>query len=185
MANHTIPPEALAAALAGAAKAPPPGYVPDPSQQGGGGGAPTDPSQGGGAAPTDPSQQGGAPPTDPSQDPNAQGQDPNQQAVWSEFPATDPSQVDALAQSMQQGGDPQSLVEMLTGFMQQAQADQDKLSQMHTAMLSHLMDLLGSAGDQGQGGGIAGPGGPGQPQDQGPPPVASQGPGVGGAGSGY
>lgn len=167
MANPTIHPEALAAALAGAAKAPPPGFVPDPSQDAGaGGGAPTDPSQGGGAAaPTDPNAQ---------QDPNAaQGQDPNEQAVWSEFPATDPTQVEQLAQQMQQGGDPQALVEMLSGFMQQAQADADKLSQMHTAMLSHLMELL------------QGPTGGGDQQPTGPSPVASQGPGVGGAGSGY
>jgi hypothetical protein len=84
---------------------------------------------------------------------------------------------------MQQGGDPQQLVEMLQGFMQQAQADEDKLSQMHTAMLSHLMELLQGAGDQGQGGGLAGPGGPGAPQDQGPPPVGSRSPAANSAAS--
>jgi hypothetical protein len=167
-ASSSIPPEALAAALAGAAKTPPPGYVQDPNAQAGGGGAPTDPSQ---AAGGDPNAQA---PTDPTQDPNAQGgTDPNQQAVWQEFPATDPQQVDQLAQQMQQGGDPQSLIELLSGFMQQAQADQDKLSQMHTAMLSHLMDLL------------QGPTGGGAQHPTGPSPVPSQGPGVGGAGAGY
>jgi hypothetical protein len=115
---------------------------------------------------------------DPSQgDPNAQGQDPNEQAVWQEFPATDPQNIQALSQQMQQEQDPGQLVQLLGQFMQQADADTQKLSQMHEAMLSQLMDLLQGPGGAQPAGGQAGPAGP--------PPVGAQGPGVGGNGAGY
>jgi len=161
MAGQSIPPEALAAVLnaahgAGAKSA----AQPDPAQ---GGQAP----QGGGGA--------AAPQPDPSQgDPNAQGQDPNEQAVWQEFPATDPQNVQALASQMQSTQDPGELVQMLGQFMQQADADAQKLSQMHEVMLSQLMDLLQGPGEGQPAGGQSGP-----------PPVAAQGPGVGGNGTGY
>ncbi len=167
---QSLPPEALAAALAAVHKT---GVATDPNAgaaPGGGGGAPSDPSQGGGASP------------DQSQDPNAQGDqgqgdpnDPNEQAVWDEFPSTDPNAVGSLAQQMQ-GGDPQDLVSLLGQWMQQAQADQDKLSQMQESLLSHLMDLLGGpAPDGGQAAGM--------PTGQAPIPG---GPGVtGGNGTGY
>ncbi len=162
---QSLPPEALAAALAavhkagGAQAGPPAGGAPGP-----------DPSQGG--APPDPSQ--GQP--DPN-DPNAQGDpnDPNEQAVWDEFPSTDPNAIGSLAQQMQ-GGDPQDLVSLLGQWMQQAQADKDKLDQMQESLLSHLMDLLGGpAPDGGQAAGM--------PTGQAPIPG---GPGVtGGNGTGY
>ncbi len=167
---QSLPPEALAAALAAVHKT---GVQTDPNAgaaPGGGAGAPSDPSQGGGAPPDqsqDPNAQG---------DPNAQqGQDPNEQAVWDEFPSTDPTAVGSLAQQMQ-GGDPQDLVSLLGQWMQQAQADQDKLSQMQESLLSHLMDLLGGpAPDGGQAAGM--------PTGQAPIPG---GPGVtGGNGTGY
>ena len=164
---QSLPPEALAAALAAVHKAG--GAQAGPPAGGASGGPPgADPSQGGGAPP-DPSQ-------DPNADPNAQqGEDPNEQAVWDEFPSTDPNAVGSLAQQMQ-GGDPQDLVSLLGQWMQQAQADQDKLSQMQESLLSHLMDLLGGpAPDGGQAAGM--------PTGQAPIPG---GPGVtGGNGTGY
>jgi hypothetical protein len=158
------PPEAMMAALAAVHKAGT--SAQDPSQGTGGGGAAAN-SQAT-AGPPDPSQQGQDPNAqDPSQDPNAeQGQDPQEQAVWDEFPSTDPNAVGSLAQQMQ-GGDPQDLVSLLGQWMQQAQADQDKLSQMQESLLSHLMDLLGGpAPDGGQAasmptGASQVPGGPG------------------------
>jgi hypothetical protein len=162
--------EHLSAALAAVAKLPPPG-----SQQGPPPTGQTDPN-----APAGPG--GGSPPQDPNaaaqdpnapQDPNAQ-QDPNQQAVWQEFPATDPTQIEQLVQALQ-GAGPDQQVQMLGSFMQQADADRQKLDQMHEAMLSHLLELVqgpgGAPQDQGQG------------SDQGVPPP--QGPGVGGQGTGY
>lgn len=181
MAN--IHPEALVAALAAAAKTPPPGM--DPNAGSGGGsaqtaapsGSPSPAGPGGGSV--DPTQLAGAAPGDPNADPNAQGgQDPQEQAVWNEFPSTDPGQIEALAQQMQGQGDPQQLLDALTQLLQQSQADRDKLDQMQEQMLGHLMDLL-----QGAGAGL--PPGAGSPQDasQGAPVPA--GPGVGGAGTGY
>jgi hypothetical protein len=147
MAN--LPPEAIAAALdavhkAGAKGAAAPTGA-DPSQQ------------------QDPNAQAGA---DPNADPNAQGGgDPNQQAVWAEFPSTDPQ----AAQSIPQGGSPEDLVNWISQFMQQAQQDQDTLSQMQEAVMAQVMQMLGGPG--------------GQPQDQGAAPPQS--PGVGGVGAGY
>jgi len=171
MAN--IHPEALVAALAAAAKTPPPGSNDQMSSPGGGGGSA---APGGQTSPADPSTQAGQqqPGSSPG-DPNAQGQDPNEQAVWSEFPATDPSQVEALAQQMQ-GASPDQLVQLLGSFMQQADADNQKLSQMHEAMLQHLMELLSGPGADG---------GQAAQMPQGATDVPSQGPGVGGAGTGY
>ncbi len=162
---QSLPPEALAAALAAVHKA---------------GTSAQDPSQGGansqGAPTAGPPDSGQDPSQDPNADPNAQqGQDPDEQAVWNEFPSTDPNAVGSLAQQMQ-GGDPQDLVSLLGQWMQQAQADQDKLSQMQESLLSHLMDMLGGpAPDGGQAAGM--------PTGQAPIPG---GPGVtGGNGTGY
>lgn len=157
MPATNLPPDALAAALAAAAKTPPPGMA------GGGGG--------GGAAPPSASPQGSPDQADPNAqpgqaDPNAP--DPTTQAVWDTFPSTDPQSVESMMGQMQ-GAAPDQLVQMLGSFMQQADSDQQKLSQMQEALIAHMMELLGAPG--------------GSPMSSGPgaPPIPSAGPGVSGA----
>jgi hypothetical protein len=159
MAN--IHPEALVNALAAAAKTPPPA----PAGQGADAAASQAPTSAPGAV----DQQ--APDAGQAGAPTDQGT-PAEQAVWQEFPATDPTQVEQLAQSAQ-GAAPDEMVQLIASFMQQAQADTDKLSQMHEAMAAHLIELLQGAGPT-QGG---------QPEaTANTPPM---GPGVGGQGTGY
>ena len=163
----SLSPEALMAALSdpqspltGATlKAPPPGDA------------------AGGQGPPD--LQGGGAPQDPNAPPDQGQGDQTQQAVWSEFPATDPQSIQSLAQQAQ-GAPPEQLIQLLGSFMQQAEADQQKLSQMHEAMMAHLMELLG-----GQGADMTGPGGAGAEPPNSSPTPPPQGPGVGGAGAGY
>ena len=122
----------------------------------------------GGAPPTAGTDSAGGGASDPSQDPNAQAgdnQNAQQQAVWSAFPSTDPSNIP------QGGGDPQAFAGWLGQFMQQAQSDHDQLSQQQEAVLQQAMD---------QNGGGA-PSTPGQDMSGGAP----QAPGVGGQGAGY
>lgn len=153
MPSTNLPPDALAAALAAAAKTPP------PDMAGGGGG-------GGAAPPSAPSQDTADPnAAQGQQDPNAT--DPQTQAVWDAFPSTDPQSAQSLLSTMQ-GASPDQLVQMLGSFMQQAEQDQTKLSQMQEAIVAHMMELLG------------GPGGAPQAQP-GAAPIPAAGPGVSGA----
>lgn len=106
-----------------------------------------------------------------AEDQQDQGQDEGaeQQAVWDEFPSTDPQNAQALAQQMQ-GQDPEAMLQALQQWMAQADSDRQKLDQMQEAMLNHFMDLLG---------------GPSGAPQAGPQAASPQAPGVGGEGTGY
>src|SRR6476646_3736696 len=84
------------------------------------------------------------------------GGDPQQQAVWDEFPSTDPTQAQ---QMMQSADDPEH---GLAALVQQSQADLQKFQAMQSDILNQIMQMLGAPAGEPAGG----------------PPVAS--PGVGG-----
>lgn len=102
----------------------------------------------------------------PGADPSGQGGPPgggdpqaNQQAVWDEFPSTDPNQAHDM---LGQADDPEH---GLMALIQQQQADRQKFEGMQADILNQIVEMLGSPAGEPQGG----------------PPIAS--PGVGGEGS--
>lgn len=63
--------------------------------------------------------------------------DSQQQAVWSEFPGTDPNAVDNLM--AQNAGDPGGALGPLFHLFQ---ADEEHLAQMHQMILDHILSIL-------------------------------------------
>jgi hypothetical protein len=116
----------------------------------GGGGDPTtadpaggDPSMGGG----DPSQMMGPPPG-AGGDPNVPGPGPGgapstqmEQAVWSQFPSTDPNVIGRLVGPALQGG-PTGVAQILQALPQMWEHDQDLLAQMQRAQLQSIVQQL-------------------------------------------
>lgn len=100
-------------------------------------------------------------------DPTAGG--PQQQAVWSQFPSTDPTVLGQIMAPALQGGGPDSLGQAFSALLPLMQQDQDTLAQMQRQQVQALIEqLMGPAG----------------PPQGGPQPGAS-GPQTGGETMGY